>query len=91
MIGIKIQQSLGIGRTNDKNQEVEQGPGNRSNETATKSYFSTTAAGIQLPWMLEGFAAGVTLVDIDAHQPADEILGRIADVVPVRRVEFKFT
>lgn len=41
--------------------------------------------------MLEGFATGETLVDVDAHEPTDEILGRIADFVPIRRVEFEFT
>lgn len=35
--------------------------------------------------------AGVSFLDIDAHELADEILGRVADVVPVRRVEFKVT
>lgn len=33
----------------------------------------------------------VALLDVDAHEPADEVLGRVADVVPVRRVELEFT
>lgn len=52
---------------------------------------SDNRSTVDLPGMLKGFAAGVALVDIDAHQPADEILGRIADVVPIRRVKFEFT
>ena len=42
------------------------------------------------PGVLKCFAASVSRVDIDAHQPTDEILGRITYVVPVRRVELKF-
>ena len=41
--------------------------------------------------MLKSFAAREALVDVDAHQPTDEILGRVANIVPVRGIEFEFT
>ena len=40
--------------------------------------------------MLQSFAAGKSFINIDAHQPADEIFSGIADVVPIRRIEFEF-
>lgn len=44
-----------------------------------------------LPGMCEGLLASIALVDIDAHQLVNEVLGRVADIVPVRRIKFKFT
>lgn len=41
--------------------------------------------------MLKSFTACVALVDVDAHEPADEILGRVANIVPVRGIELEFT
>ncbi len=41
--------------------------------------------------MLKGFAASEALIDIDAHESADKILGGIANIIPVRRVKLEFT
>lgn len=42
------------------------------------------------PGMRQRLFARVTLVRIAAHQMRDEILGRIADLVPIRRIELVF-
>jgi hypothetical protein len=58
-------------------------------EVPSKVNFSTNLF-VNSPGVLKCFAASVSLVDIDTHQPTDEILGRITNVVPVWRVELKF-
>lgn len=46
---------------------------------------------LHLPWMSQCFTARVTLVCVNTHQLLYEVFCRIANVVPVRRIEFKFT
>lgn len=41
--------------------------------------------------MRQSLFAGVSFVNVNAHQFLYEILRGIANVVPVRRIEFKFT
>ena len=41
--------------------------------------------------MSEGLLAAEALLDVDAHELADELLGVLAYVVPVGRVELKFS
>lgn len=59
---------------------------------ASAVFFSNKQIVTQsIPGMLEGFAACETLVDIDTHESTDEILGGIANFVPIRRVKLEFT
>lgn len=44
-----------------------------------------------LPRMCKGLFATKAFLDIDAHQFVNEILCRLTDIVPVRRIKFKFT
>ena len=41
--------------------------------------------------MRQSIFAGIPLVDLDTHQVLNKILGRIADLIPVRRIKLKFT
>ena len=41
------------------------------------------------PSVFERLLAAEPLLDVDAHEPADELLCVVADVVPVRGVELK--
>lgn len=42
-----------------------------------------------LPWMGQRLFTRITLMYTDTHEIADEILGRIADLVPVRAVKLE--
>jgi hypothetical protein len=61
------------------------------------TYFVITTLGLlmfkkkYLPCVVKGPIATQSLIDIYAHQLTDELLGIIADLVPVRRVKFEFT
>lgn len=44
-----------------------------------------------LPRMCKGLFTSIALLNIDTHQFVNEILCRVTDIIPVRRIKFKFT
>lgn len=46
---------------------------------------------INSPWMGERVLARVAFVNVDTHQMLNKVLGRVADLVPIRRVKLEFT
>ena len=57
----------------------------------TSLELSILKSKLYIPCVLQGFLATQSFIHINTHQLTDEFLGIVADLVPVRRVKFKFT